>query len=158
MVRADVGSRPLINTLTKRYITFTKSIQDRNSALCHDDIVFQIQNSESLNFWSFNQGFSAWNLWWKVWSNKILNSPKAMSFNNFKTNITLEPHLILNFNLKHKIALSTFRLSNHALMIEKGRHLKIDKNKRTCIFCENEIKNEEMFWLSVLFIVQTGNL
>ena len=24
-------------------------------------------------------------------------------------------------------------------MIEKGRHLKIDKNERKCIFCENEI-------------------
>lgn len=30
-------------------------------------------------------------------------------------------------------------------MIEKGRHLKIDKNERKCIFCENEIENEEHF-------------
>ena len=75
-------------------------------------------------------------------SNKILKSSKAISFNNFKTNITLEPHLILNFNPKHK---PRFRLSNHTLMIEKGRHLKIDKHERKCIFCESEIKNEEHF-------------
>ena len=30
-------------------------------------------------------------------------------------------------------------------MIENGRHLKIDKNERKCIFCENEIENEEHF-------------
>ena len=162
MMRADVGSRPLINTLIKRYISFTKSIQARNSALCHDAIIFEIQNSESPNFWSFIQGY---NLdlkdlvlkckrevhkicdgnYDRFWSNKISKSSKAISFNNFKTNIALEPHLTLNFNLKHKIALSRFRLSNHALMIEKGRHLKIDKNERKCIFCENEIENEEHF-------------
>ena len=47
--------------------------------------------------------------------------------------------------MKHKIALSRFRLSNHALMIEKGRHLNIDKNERTCKFCKNKIENEEHF-------------
>ena len=52
MVGADVG------TLTKKYISFTKSIQARNSALCHDAIIFEIENSESPNFWSFNQGYN----------------------------------------------------------------------------------------------------
>ena len=162
MVRADTGSRPLINTLIKRYITFTKSIQAKNSTLCYDAIVFETEHSESPNFWSFNQNY---NLdikdlalkcksevhkicdgnYDRFWSNEISKSSKAISFNNFKTNIALEPHLTLNFNLKHKIALSRFRLSNHALMIEKGRHLKIDKNERKCIFCENEIENEKHF-------------
>ena len=50
--------------------------------------------------------------------------------------------------MKHKIALSRFRLSNHALMIEKGRHLKIDKNERKCFFCENKIENEEHFLIN----------
>ena len=30
-------------------------------------------------------------------------------------------------------------------MIEKGRHLKIDKHERKCYFCEDKIKNEEHF-------------
>ena len=30
-------------------------------------------------------------------------------------------------------------------MIEKGKHLKIDKNEWKCISCENEIENEEHF-------------
>ena len=33
----------------------------------------------------------------------------------------------------------------NALLIEKGEHLKIDNNERKCIFCENEIENEEDF-------------
>ena len=62
----------------------------------------------------------------RFWSNEILKSSKAISFNNFKTNITLDAHLILNFNL-----------------IEKERHLKIDKNETKCIFYENVFENEE---------------
>ena len=54
----------------------------------------------------------------------------------------------MNFNSKHKIALSRFRLSNHNLMIEKGRHLKIDKSDRKCFFCTNQIENESHFLIS----------
>ena len=75
-------------------------------------------------------------------------STKAASFNKFKNSIALEKHLDLNFNLKHKIALSRFRLSNHPLMIEKGRHLRIDKNERKCYFCKDKIEDEEHFLIN----------
>ena len=48
----------------------------------------------------------------------------SISFNKFKRNIFLEPHLAKTINNKHKIAISRFRMSNHSLMIEKGRHMK----------------------------------
>ena len=56
----------------------------------------------------------------KYWRNEILKSTKAISFDKFKAQIKLEPHLQMNISKKHKIALSRFRLSNHQLMIEKG--------------------------------------
>ena len=162
MVRADTGTRPLINMIIKRFISYTKSIQSRRSALCYDSIIFETENSESPNFWNFNENFNL-NIkellekskgevnrtcdgnYDRFWGGKILESTKAASFNKFKTNIGLEPHLALNFRMNHKKAISRFRLSNHPLMIEKGRHLKIEKNERRCYFCNDRIENEEHF-------------
>ena len=38
-------------------------------------------------------------------------------------------------NINDRISMTRFRLSNHKLMIEKGRHRKIDKSLRKCPFC-----------------------
>ena len=49
--------------------------------------------------------------------------------------------------------MSRFRLSNHNLMIEKGRHFKpiIKREERLCPFCKIVIEDEEHFLLSCLF-------
>ena len=81
------------------------------------------------------------------WKHSIAESPTAISFNKYKTNIILESHLVQKTNVKHKIALSRFRLSNHSLMIEKGRHMKpkIERDKKWCFVCKNEIEDENIF-------------
>ena len=43
---------------------------------------------------------------------------------------------LFNRRIATRIAVSRLRLSNHELMIEKGRHLKLDVNQRICPFCE----------------------
>ena len=68
-----------------------------------------------------------------------------VSYNKFKCNISLERRLLLKFNLKHKIALTRFRMSNHTLLIETGRHSKIDKTERKCHFCKDKIDDEQYF-------------
>ena len=136
-----------------------KNIQTKKSLLCYDSVVFETENSKLPNFYSFNKNFglNAQELIMKskgevnkicngnYESGKISQSPKAASFIKFKTNIRIESHLALNFNINHKKAISRFRLSIHPLMIEKGRHLKIDKHERKCYFCEDKIENEEHF-------------
>ena len=47
--------------------------------------------------------------------------------------------------VKVRTAITKLRLSNHALMIEKGRHLNIDKNLRFCPFCPGIIEDEQHF-------------
>ena len=48
---------------------------------------------------------------------------------------------------KFRKCLSTFRMSGHNLMIEKGRHLGIERNLRLCPFCNNVIECEFHFVL-----------
>ena len=165
MIRADTGSRPLINMIIKRYISYTKSLESRKSSLCFDPFLFEKENSELPNFCKFIENFTldinelikkskneiskiCEGNYDRFWFCKISESTKAASFKIFKINTVLEPYLTLSFSMKHKKAISRFRLSNHTLMIEKGRHLKIEKIKRTCYFCKEKVENEEHFLLN----------
>ena len=48
-------------------------------------------------------------------------------------------------NISDRMAFTKFRLSNHSLMIEKGRHQNMNLFDRTCPFCPGEIENEFHF-------------
>ena len=46
----------------------------------------------------------------------------------------------------YRVALTNFRVSSHDLMIEKGRHLNISRDDRTCKYCTiNTLENEYHF-------------
>ena len=151
MIRADTGSRPLITRLIKRFIMYVKTVQQRTSSLCYDALSFEIQNSENPNFIKFLEKFNlniedmvpnpksklteiCHNTYDRFWKHSIAESPKAISFNKYKTNIILESHLVQKTNVKPKIALSRFRLSNHYLMIEKGYETK-NRKKSKMVLC-----------------------
>ena len=124
--------------------------------MCYDVYEFELNNSEIPNVFKFTDNFriniellSGKSLsqidkvcddnYYRFWKEHIRNSSKASSFVQFKTTIFLETHLKLNYNRNHKKSITRFRLSNHSLMIEKGRHLKIDRNDRKCYFCTEKI-------------------
>ena len=85
----------------------------------------------------------------RIWKKEInKNTSKAFSYCKYKSTTRLEPYLSQNLNQKQRIAISRFRLSNHSLMIEKGRHAKpkkIERNERFCYFCKNEVEDEMHF-------------
>ena len=70
---------------------------------------------------------------------------KLRTYSKFKTEPGFEIYLDEVTCVKERIALTKLRLSNHVLMIEKGRHMKIDKNRRFCPFCPNSIEDERHF-------------
>ena len=76
-----------------------------------------------------------------------MESPKAISYCKFKYNIYLEKYLHRIKNIRHKVALSRLRLSNHNLLIETGRHMrpKLERHERKCFICRDEIENESHF-------------
>ena len=73
---------------------------------------------------------------------------KLRTYSIFKTEIGLEQYLTEITSIKDRTNLTKLRLSNHPLMIEKGRHLGItDPNLRYCPFCPGQIEDECHFLL-----------
>ena len=74
-------------------------------------------------------------------------SSKLRNYSTYKEKIGLEPYLNHIKNPAVRTEISKFRLSNHKLMIEIGRHKKIPKHLRFCQFCPNEVETEKNFLL-----------
>ena len=70
---------------------------------------------------------------------------KLRTYAKLKTEIGREQYLDSIKNIKDRTALTKIRLSNHELMIEKGRHLDLQEHQRLCPFCDNKIENEQHF-------------
>ena len=70
---------------------------------------------------------------------------KLRTYSKVKTETGMEDYLNSVKNLKGRTALTKIRLSNHDLMIEKGRHQGLQENDRLCPFCENTVENEHHF-------------
>ena len=75
------------------------------------------------------------------WFSGIESTPKAHHYKYFKTNLAPEHYLSLDISYVYKKMLSNFRCSNHDLMIEKGRHLGIDRQLRIYPICNQKNLN-----------------
>ena len=68
---------------------------------------------------------------------------KLRTYRTFKNDHKQEIYLKEIQNGHIRSAVTKMRLSNHHLMIEKGRHQGLDLEKRTCIKCNlNQVENE----------------
>ena len=177
MTRGEVGVRPLIVQVIKRVILYTNNIKKRNLSTVNSAFQFEAQNNISPNFCLFLNKFSidSNNLlmakkyeinkkclenYDRHWLEEINRSPKAISYALFKTSISPETYFTQVKNNKHRIALSRLRLSNHSLMIEKGRHLrpKLERHERKCFLCKNELEDEKHFILKCPLYVEERSL
>ena len=73
------------------------------------------------------------------------NSSKLKTYSKLKTNIGMEYYLNNIQNITDRISMTKLRLSNHNLMIEKGRHNNIESSNRFCPFCPTCIEDEFHF-------------
>ena len=81
---------------------------------------------------------------------------KLRTYSLVKQDFKREPYFENVKNLKDRISLTKFRLSNHNLMIEKGRHLKLPISERKCPFCLS-IEDEKHFLLDCHVYVPLRN-
>ena len=72
-------------------------------------------------------------------------SSKLKTLALIKTDIGLEEYLSVVKNVSDRVSISKLRLSNHCLMIEKGRHTNTEPDKRFCPFCPSLVEDELHF-------------
>ena len=73
---------------------------------------------------------------------------KLKTYSLFKNRVGIENYLKEIHNPQLRSALSKFRLSNHKLMIEVGRHNNIPRTNRFCPFCQETMENEVHFLIT----------
>ena len=75
------------------------------------------------------------------------DTSKLRTYGKIKTKIGPEKYLTSMKNIEARTNICRMRLSNHELMIEKGRHQHLRRDQRFCPFCPNLVETEEHFIL-----------
>jgi hypothetical protein len=95
-------------------------------------------------------------LFQELWRSKLNNDlrqqnhgNKLRTYRKFKMIFHPEPYLniISSFNVRRELC--KFRISNHKLKIETGRHMNIELENRLCNHC-NELEDEEHFLIKCI--------
>lgn len=73
-------------------------------------------------------------------------SSKLRTYSLVKKEAGEEPYLNFVKNSNDRMSMTKFRLSNHKLMIEKGRHMNLEREDRKCPFCPS-VEDENHFLL-----------
>lgn len=160
-VLSELGRYPLFIKATKQILKY----YERCEKLGQDSLVQQAyremktkKNSMWLKFVDFiantlNVNINGWCvekmcaelqcLYKDYWKNTLFNDVrengqgnKMRTYRKFKSVYSMEPYLCTIKNVKHRRSLSKFRLSNHNLGIEIGRHNRIKLEERLCDKCK----------------------
>ena len=83
------------------------------------------------------------NIFNRIWKSKLEESIKGETYKGFKNYQLYEPFLD-QLNRKLRRTLIKFRICDHKLMIEEGRHTrpKIPREHRYCRFCSKQVEDE----------------
>ena len=160
MARGEVGVHLLLLNIIRRVVGYTNNINQWHSSAVYTAFVAE-RNQIIPNFCSFlgKFDFNCINIFEKskfqltkifqdsydrFWWKQINDSPKAISSVTIKRIVTYEKYLHQIDNLKHKTTLSRFRLPNHNLLIEKGRHMRprLQRNECKCFKCIHGIEDD----------------
>ncbi len=82
------------------------------------------------------------------WKKLLEGSSKCSLYRNFKTELCSEKYLC-KLSEPFSRYICNFRVSNHKLPIEVGRHRKIERIKRICPFCDNKDIGDEYHYICI---------
>ena len=174
MARGEVGMRPLLLNVIKSVVAYTENIKNRPTSTVYAAYDYESHNDVNPNFCTFIEKFDLnlqnvvnKNMLKKIcqdtydrrWWEEIINSPKATSYAKFKNNVKWESYLNQVENSKHKKSLSRFRLSNHPLLIERGRHMRprLERCDRKCFRCSSDVEDECHFVIKCPLYIKERN-
>ena len=171
-ILADLGRFPVFIYSARRSIKFwliiVSSPNDRYLKLCYN-MLFYYGNIVCTNWVTHIREHLYENGYGCVWEqqevahlemfvSEYTDRMKCQHVQHWRTRCSLisKLQLYVDFNHDYNVAkyilpvdifklrrtMSNFRSSSHPLMIEKGRHYNIDREARTCPYCETCIENE----------------
>ena len=78
---------------------------------------------------------------------QVTTITKADTYTQFKNRVKFESYLADIKNRNHRVTFAKYRLSDHCLMLEKGRHKRpvLPREERFCSFCPSTVENEIHF-------------
>lgn len=82
------------------------------------------------------------------WKNNVNNSRKCYLYKGYKTELKMEEYLYRLPN-NRRITVTKFRLCNHKLPIELGRHYNIDRKYRICTKCNLHDLGDEFHYVCI---------
>ena len=89
-----------------------------------------------------------WNSELNIADVNSIQDSRLPTYKMFKSKFAMEDHLIKLHDFESRRIVAKFRCSDHKLMIETGRHKKIDHEERICkMYSQNMIENEPHFLL-----------
>lgn len=163
--RAELGRFPLSIEVNKRASKFWLHLAHSNSTSYHlkafhhkltteNDILFKIAYKNKITHLShitksllIDIDKTNKNQYLEFWENEIKNNQKLDIYRALERPYCLAPYLLQVRERKKRRLMTKYRISDHNLNIEKGRHHKtwLPRERRTCVYCINMIENEEHF-------------
>ena len=148
----------MFNNSARRSITFWLMIlslpNDRYLKLCYN-MLFNYDNTGCTNWVThfrkhlYENGYGY--IWVyrcvQHWRTRCSLTSKLQLYIDFNHAYNVAKYVLAVDILKFRRTMSNFKSSSHPLMIEKGRHYIIDREARTCPYCETCIENELHFVL-----------
>ena len=81
------------------------------------------------------------------WSESAGNYPKLRTYCIFKTSFSTEPYVKNILNRGHRSTIAELRSGILPLQIETGRYQQIPENFRLCMFCNDQVVEDEKHFL-----------
>jgi len=144
------------NSLIKMCLNFQKNIPTQSSwfgkikMILHNNCIqlCELDSTSSINAFSKEVKVKLYQKYHDDLISEINDSvkqPKLRTYKLIKTDIRIEPYLLINVSKKMYTKIARFRTSSHNLRIETGRHENpiIPAENRICNKCNlNEVENE----------------
>ena len=170
MTRAELGRHSLQEFMTRRYVRYVSYLGEKDSEyLCKQAYSYELEQAHKdvprANIFSMLTTvqeipyqdicmLSTGDLNKRIrgkfdedWKVNLQAFSKADTYQLFKNQVKFEPYLEDIRCRKYRVSMSKFRLSDHCLMIEKGRHKRpqIQRDQRFCPFCPGQVEDETHF-------------
>jgi hypothetical protein len=131
------------NKFALKWVSRIKEVLSNCKLLDHWNIELNINNFHRFKHMCKQNLSTYYSIEWKLSCNE---GKKHNLYKDFKNDIVLEEYL-LKLPKVLRYPLCRFRVSNHFLPIEKGRHENTPRNERTCSLCNKDELGDEFHYL-----------